>query len=1294
MSEVRRLIQWGMLLTVLTLLTIGIGSFLLYQEAFRTEEQALQDNLSTQAALIESVAAFDRVTSPEWSSGDGQSRPNGARAATLSQIERAFAASPGLGETGELVLGRQVNGHVQIFLHQRAEPSAPRITIPPLNPAAEPMRRALRGESGTVIAQDFRHETVLAAYRPLETLDWGLVAKKNLAEIRAPFVRSAGLAALIGTVLIAIGGFLFHRATDPLITRLRRSEARYAQLVEQAAEGIILIDTDDRVLIANPEAYRLFGIPEGAALGRSVHDFLPRSLSQTIMARMKERQAGVAEQYEFTLPQTDGDKRVRIAASPLLGPGGEYEGRMGLVTDITEEYQQRQAREAERQLLQTVLDTLPVGVWVLDENGRFRLSNPAGRDIWGAEEWSDLDTATQLHRFEGWDLETGQKLDDKDWAAYRALKGEACRLAPVEILAFDGQRRVILQAASPLYADDGRLNGAVVVAQDITDAHGRQIELSHERLLLASIMENLPVGVGVVAPDGHWLKSNPPMDALRQKYRDCTEAGDEHIHWADSGKPVAAGASPLARVLKGGDPVREEGLEYTLTDGDRLSILESVIPLSDHDGNLMGALVVDQDVTRREAMHRLLARNQQLLSLVLDNMPAGIAVSDESGRFMLANRRDEEIWGTSRLGHEAAEFGQRARDPDADAPVPAAEWPITRALQPPFEPVTDRIVEIDGAQGGRRILKLSVAPIIDEGNLLGAVELIEDITAERLAEARMRRLSTAVEYAGESVMVLDGKCRIEYANAAFEATTGYAADDVSGERPEDRLDAGQQPDGFYEGIWKRLRQGEKVHEIIVFRRKDGRLFYWDETLAPLMSPDGRLLEVVAIARDITERHEAEAALYRATREDPLTRLANHLALAEALTYRMERLQRSRRVIALALFDLSRFSHVNDALGYELGDAILRETAARLRAGVREGDVVARLGADTFAVLLTDLASQDDLPRVLHQLHAHLAPAFHVGGEELVVHHHAGIARAPTDAETPDDLLACAHIALDAAKRDPIEHVRYYGAKYGARATRQISLEAGLRKALANDTFELHFQPQVELADGRLRSLETLLRWEDPQLGVVSPGEFIPLAEQARLIGAIDEWVLEHALLAKSEWQRAGLTTGILAVNVSGARIADRNLPERVERALQQAGREPRELEIEVTETAAMQQNGMERRNLHLLREMGVSLAVDDFGTGYSSLAELSKLPFDILKIDQSFVRTLQPGNSAEQVVNTILSLAHAMDLKVIAEGIETPEQLTFLSATRCEYGQGFLFARPMPGTAVPEALRRTSWLPS
>ncbi|MGM0517909.1 MAG: hypothetical protein ACQER6_09950, partial [Pseudomonadota bacterium] len=263
MSEVRRLIEWGMVLTLLTLVAIVIGAFLLYQQAFEAERAALQDTVTTQAALIEAVAAFDRVTSPGRDEDDTQGYPHGARAATLSQIEAAFAASPGLGETGELVIGREEDGEIVIFLHQRAsthvhertEKDAPQVEALPESDtlefvkrehahdvnesptAAEPMRRALAGQSGTVIAEDFLHETVLAAYQPLESLGWGLVAKKELAEIRAPFIRSAVVATLIGAVLVLIGGLLFRRATDPLISRLRRSEARYAQLLEQAAEG-------------------------------------------------------------------------------------------------------------------------------------------------------------------------------------------------------------------------------------------------------------------------------------------------------------------------------------------------------------------------------------------------------------------------------------------------------------------------------------------------------------------------------------------------------------------------------------------------------------------------------------------------------------------------------------------------------------------------------------------------------------------------------------------------------------------------------------------------------------------------------------------------------------------------------------------------------------------------------------------------------------------------------------------------------------------------------------------------
>ncbi|MDR9437844.1 MAG: PAS domain S-box protein, partial [Thiohalophilus sp.] len=527
MSEIRRLIQWGLVLTLLTLLAIVIGAFLLYQEGFQAERRALEDTVTTQAALIEAVAAFDRMTSPEWHGDDTRPFAHGASAATLSQVEAAFAASPGLGETGELVVGREEDGEIVIFLHQRPEMEAPpgsRISesvrrqhahdVNESSTAAEPMRRALAGQSGTVIAEDYLHKTVLAAYQPLESLGWGLVAKKDLAEIRAPFIRSAAVAAVIGGVLVLLGGLLFRRATDPLISRLRRSEAHYAQLLEQAGEAVIVLDAHDRILIVNSKAAEIFGVSRDEVIGQSARDFIPGDFNRRIEEVRAAREAGQAERYEYTLRRGDESLRLRISASPLFGPRGEYEGRMALAADITTEYRERQAHERERRLLRTVLDTLPVGVWVLDTQGRFVLHNPAGKRIWGVDDWSQLDINEQLKSFRGWDLETGRPLVGEDWGAVRALRGEDVEPRAIEIAAFDGQRRVILQSAVPLRDEDGVVSRAVVVVQDITDAHARQEDLNRERRLLASILEHLPVGVGVMDREGRWQRTNPELERI------------------------------------------------------------------------------------------------------------------------------------------------------------------------------------------------------------------------------------------------------------------------------------------------------------------------------------------------------------------------------------------------------------------------------------------------------------------------------------------------------------------------------------------------------------------------------------------------------------------------------------------------------------------------------------------------------------------------------------------------------------------------------------------------------------
>ncbi len=1183
MSEIRRLIRWGMVLTILTLVAIVIGAFLLYQEAFQAERQALKDTLATQAALIEAVAAFDRVTNPDWDGDAPGTFVHGADAATLSQIESAFAASPGLGETGELVVGREEDGAIVIFLHQRAathvhprtERGAPEVGALPdeferrehahdineSTTAAEPMRRALAGQSGTVIGEDYLHKTVLAAYQPLESLGWGLVAKKDLAEIRAPFIRSATIAALIGGVMVLVGGLLFRRATDPLINRLRRSEARYAQLLEQAAEGVVVLDADDRVVIVNTRAAEIFGVSPQAAIGRSVHDFIPADLDRRIELAKGARESGQAERYEYTLHRDDEDLRLRISASPLIGPRGEYEGRMAVAADITPEYRERQAHERERRLLASILEHLPVGVGVMDGEGRWKRTNPELERIW--------------------------ELDKREFPA--------------------------------------------------------------------------------------------PRGGMRQ---------------LDSGEDEAPAESLVDQVLDRNEPLLERRLDIVGSTGDKRALLESLIPLSWESDETADILVVDQDITQRESMQRLLERNEALLSLVLENLPAGVAVADEHGQIILGNPADAGIWGISRLGEKARDYRRWARWTDSGKPVvEAGEWPMNRALTPPYETAIDQVFEIEDAQGKAHTLKISAAPIINAGECWGAVELSQDITAERTMQKSMHRLSQAVEAAGEVVLVLDVAERIEYANPAFVDITGYAVEEARGETIESLLDAGRQPETFYRDLWARLRRGEKVRSVVVNRRRDGELFHWDMTLSPLMDGFGELFNVVVTARDITEKHDAEAALYRATREDLLTGIANDLAFREALADRLKRIDRGGRSMALALVDLRGFSHLNRALGWKLGDAILKEQAERLRRVGREGDLIARLGADTFAILFADLGREEDLPWVIEKLERALEPAYSPGeGASVVVPSYIGVARAPMDAHDADQLLTCAHAALDAAKGDPLSNLRYYAPDYGHRAMRQISLEGALRKALAQDGLELYFQPQIDLATGRLRSMETLLRWNDPELGSISPEEFIPVAERAGLIGAIDDWVLEHAVTTQAEWRRTHRFAWRLALNLSGARIADPDLPRKVATVLERAGSAPDDLEIEVTETAAMQGSEVEQSNLAALRDMGVSVAIDDFGTGYSSMAQLARLPVDVLKIDQSFVNDLGRDKTAASVVRTILSLAHSMELAVIAEGIETREQLAFLTREGCEFGQGFLLARPMSASDMLNSLGRESWL--
>jgi len=1163
LSARNRLLLAGAFLALLILGATGASVAMMYNAAFRQQREQLAGTLRSQGALIAAMAQFDRSHSPDFPSPEADI-PAGGPAATLSQIADAFGQQPGFGRTGELVLGGRIGGRPAILIHQHAHGPAhthPLDRHPVGDGLGEPMQRALAGDTGTMVGRDYDGRRVLAAYRFLPGPGWGLVAKQDLSAIRAPYLRAGLLTGGLGLGFVVLGGFLFQAAMGPVVNRLRRSEARWARLFESAGEGIVAADGEGRILLANPEARRIFGLDPGQELaGTSVFDHLPEAAREGFRERLHDRNRGRSDHYEVTLPLGGVERTLDIHGTPLPDSQG---GTLALIDDITGQKRAEDEVERQRELLQQVLNTLPVGVWVVDADGQFILHNPAGEQIW-----------------QGAQYQGGQ-------AAYAEYRG--------------------------------------------------------------------------------W--------------------------WADSGEEIAPEEWAVARAVNHGETSLNEVIDIQCFDGSLKTILNASVPMRDADGAITGAIIVNEDITQRRAMERLLQRNQELLELVLDNLPVGVAVTDEHGRFILTNDADTAIWGLSRVGLDAGAVGASAVRDGESAAIAEGDWPIQRAMSR-RETVLEDTLEVTLAGGAdSRVLAISAAPILGrDGSLWGAAEIIQDITARRREEAERRTLSDALRQTADAVFIMDPSGRIEYANPAFEQVTGYPLAEARGRRPEELLDAGRRDAEYYAGMWATVGGGEVFRDVVLNRARDGSLFHWEKTLSPLAGPDGSVVKVVGTATDLTEQQQLQDQLYNASRFDPLTELPNRALLLERLAASLTRAHWSGRVTALVLLDVDNFTLINDTLGHDVGDQLLRDLGQRLQAGVREGDLVARTGDDGFGVLLEEVAGGEDVPGVVQALWSTLTRPFEVAGQTMPVAVTVGVSVAPDDAGEAHALFRNADTALAEAKHAGRTGVNFYAEEMGGRARRQLSLESGLRQALEREELSLHFQPQIRLADGRLRGLEALLRWEHPEWGPVSPAEFIPVAEQAGLIGPIGDWVVERALRQRSEWVAAGLEPGLLSINLSPVQMRDMGLAERFARAIDELGLRPADLELEVTETALMQGLDTGANLLSQLSELGVNLAVDDFGTGYSSLAYLSHLPLDSLKIDRSFVSRLEDQRENASIVLSVLSLAHSLGLEVVAEGVETADQLAFLQRSGCDTVQGFYFARPLPPGELDGLLERATWL--
>ncbi|WLR51836.1 EAL domain-containing protein [Bacillus tianshenii] len=535
----------------------------------------------------------------------------------------------------------------------------------------------------------------------------------------------------------------------------------------------------------------------------------------------------------------------------------------------------------------------------------------------------------------------------------------------------------------------------------------------------------------------------------------------------------------------------------------------------------------------------------------------------------------------------------------------------------------------------------------------------------------------------EGLIITDERSRITHVNPSFEETTGYSKDEITGESPS-VLNSGMHSREFYESMWTDLqRQGQWSGEIINMR-KNGEVYPERLSITQICNEEEKVTNYIGVFTDISKQRKAEGKIEFLTHYDSLTRLPKLRLFMKHLNYLTESGEYEKNGFSLFIIDIGKLKQLNAAYGYKVGDELLQRAAARIQQRYR-GYTIARVNSKEFALVLPGIIDPQAVTKEAEELLKHLESGFKHENNELFITANIGISTFPNDSKNADELYKYAMLAKTISK-EKHRTIQYFGDEQQENVKRKTMLESHLHKALENNELLLYFQPQIDLKEEKICGLEVLMRWQHPELGLVSPVDFIPLAEETGLIIPFGEWVLETVCKRQQQWAADGHEPIKTAINLSPKQFQDPNLVKTTQRILEKYGVDRSLIEFEITESISMFQEEAVIETLIQLRSLGVEVSIDDFGTGHSNLSYLQKLPIDTLKIDRSFVWNIPDNKGNIALTNAIIAMAHELNLKVVAEGVETKEQMNFLQEQNCEYAQGFFFSRPLPEQEIIELL--------
>lgn len=538
----------------------------------------------------------------------------------------------------------------------------------------------------------------------------------------------------------------------------------------------------------------------------------------------------------------------------------------------------------------------------------------------------------------------------------------------------------------------------------------------------------------------------------------------------------------------------------------------------------------------------------------------------------------------------------------------------------------------------------------------------------------------------EGIIITDKKGKILSINNSFTVITLYKPDEVIGKEPS-FLHSGRHDKSFYKSLWATVKKKSRWHGTIWDRRKNGEVFLVELTIVAVKNQQGRKKYYIGI---FNENFLPKDSISEKENCDPLTNLPNRMLFQDHFKFMLAHARRNNQIVALLFLDIDRFKIMNDTLGYNAGDEILTTTAERLTGTLREVDSVFRLGNDEFAIILEEVVKIEDAALVAKRILEAFSKPFYLQcyTKELFLSASIGISIYPKDGSKFDELIKYAEIAMYQAKKTEQNNFQHYSPSMDSRSLEHLTMEHQLHKALEQNEFSVYYQPIFDIKSKSIIGAEALARWNHPELGFVPPSKFIPIAEETGLIIPIGEFILLSACKQTRNWHDKGYKNFNIFINLSARQFEQYDLVQKLESILSQTNLTPEFLELEITETVGMKDAVHTIKILEELKEKGIHISIDDFGTGYSSLGYLKKFPIDTLKIDQSFISDMDKDHDSETIVSLIISMAHTLNLKVIAEGVETKRQLTFLKKQKCDMLQGYLFSKPLPGNKFEELLKK------